>query len=442
VTNCSGMLRAGIAERSITPPVGVDLCGYAARPGPSLGAYDDLWCRALVLDDGGSRVALVALDLLETSLALDEKLREAAAAAAGLSADRVLINASHTHAGPVALDPGGLGDTDAGYVSSLPARVAETVAAAADALAPAAVAYGTAPVRVGINRRQRTDSGVVIGRNPEGLVDNEVRVLRIDAGGAPIAVFQHACHGTTLGGDNRLITAEWMGRACAQLARGNGWRGIFLQGCAGQTNPNATARTYGEVERLGGVMAEAVTAAAARAEPIACTPLAGAYRQIGLPLEDPPDPATARADLDRALADAARARQQGAHPYWVRALESLVRHQRRVLTLSERGATGLTLPFAVQALAMGDLAIVGLSGEVFLEFAHHIAAASPFPHTWALGYTGGCQCYVPTAEAFAEGGYEAQSSFGWYGTLPLRPHAGDEMTAAAGRLLQGVRSAP
>ena len=55
-----------------------------------------------------------------------------------------------------------------------------------------------------------------------------------------------------------------------------------------------------------------------------------------------------------------------------------------------------------------------------------------------LWYTNGCTGYVPTAEAMAEGGYEAADSFRWYGTLALAPEAGERMAAAALRLLRSL----
>ena len=432
-------LSAGAAAAVITPLVGVDLSGYASRPGPSVGVHDELWCRALVLDDGGRRVAIAALDLLGVDLELDAAIREAASAY--LPPDHLLINCSHTHAGPSVTRLDRRVAADRGYVSSLPRRIAEVVKEAASRLAPAALRYGITPARMGINRRERTPDGqIIIGRNPAGIVDDEIRALQVNtAEGVPLAVvFHHACHGTTLGGENRLISAEWMGAACACLEQRGGVPALFLQGCAGQTNPDAQERSFEEVARLGESACEAVLQALAGAEPIAGGPLAARREGIALPIQDPPDPKQARAGLAAAEAAAARARSEGAHPYWVQALESCLPLAQHIVELADQGASGLTLPFAVQAMRMGDLALVGLSGEVFLEFARRIAAASPFPHTWVLGYSNGCECYVPTAEAFAEGGYEADDSFRWYGTLPLAPDAGERMAQEAVRMLTQV----
>ena len=449
MSDCVGAaLRAGAAETTITPPVGVDLSGYAAREGPSTGVHDDLWCRAVVLDDGVARAALVSLDLLGLDFPLDEAIRTAVAAKTGIDREHILLNCSHTHAGPPSATVGlcGLGEPDQRYTDRLPITIADTVALAASKLRPAKAAYGTAPARVGMNRRERMPDGTVdLGRNPDGLTDEAVRVLRFsDLDGTDVAVlFSHACHGTTLGGGNRQISSEWMGAACLRLHErlDAGTVPVFLQGCCGQINPDREGddRSFGEVERLGGMMAEAVLTALAGAEPVRLAPVRARLEHIQLPLQDPPDAANARAEVERRRRELEQARQGGANAYWIRALESQVKYAQWVLSLAESGARDLTLEFAVQAVALGEVAIVGLSGEVFFDFAQQIAAASPFPHTIVLGYTNGCTGYVPTAQAFAEGGYEPEGSFTWYGTLPLAPNAGEVMAGEAGRVLRSVR---
>jgi len=431
-------LQAGAGRLVITPPVGVDLAGYGYRQGPSIGVHDDLWCTALVLDDGSTRLALVALDLLETDFEVDALLRRAAAEAAGLPPTHLLINCSHTHAGPPVARVEGLGRHSAEYIDSLRGRVAETVAAAVSDLTPAAVRWGEAPVRVGINRRETTADGTVkIGRNPEGIVDTRVRVVEIERGKKPrIILFHHACHGTTMGGDNRRITSEWMGAAASRLAAESAGTVIpmFLQGCCGQMNPDAQP-SFDEVDRLGGTMAAAVKRALDSAEDVSAGPLAVHMEDIELPFQPPLSPEEARAELRQAEADRDRAQQEGAHEYVVRAHGALVKHAARMLERAERPPAHEALKFAVQALRLGDLAFVGLSGEVFFEFAQAIEGRSPFPHTLVLGYANGCTCYIPTAQAFAEGGYEAVSSFRWYGLPPLAPQAGEVMAEEAVRIL-------
>ena len=431
-------IKAGASRSAITPPVGVSLAGYSYRQGPSSRVHDDLWCSALVLEDDRTRLALVALDLLETDFEVDAALRESVANSTDIAPDHILINCSHTHAGPAITKLTGLGRKNNDYVSSLPERVAQTAATAAARLAPAALRYGEAPVHVGINRRERMPGGeVAIGRNPDGIIDSRVRVIEVRGEpGLSAVLFQHACHGTALSQENRQISAEWMGAAASRL--GSTLEGVsipmFLQGCSGQINPDAES-SFDEVDRLGSEMAGAVAASLGRAHSIEATPLAARRERIKLPFQDPLTPEQGRAQLTKAEADLERLRREGAHEYVLRAHESLVKHAADMLDRAERRPENEALPFVVQVIRIGDVAIVALSGEVFFEFAQEIEAQSPFLHTLVLGYCNGCTCYIPTQEAFAQGGYEAEDSFRWYGIPPLAPHAGDVMAAAAIRML-------
>ena len=433
-------LRAGAASVRITPSSSVDLSGYAHREGAAEGVHDELWCRVLALDDGASRLALVGLDLLEVDFELDAAMREAVAEAAALEPDQVLLSCSHTHAGLAVCALSGIGVRSEDYVSRLVERVAEAGAASVADLRAGSLGYAEIAARAGINRRERmADGSVGLGRNPAGLTDSVVRVLRVDTGGAhPRAVvFHHACHGTVLGHENRMISADWMGAACARVTDrlGADVVALFLQGCSGQINPDVSEGSFEEVERVGGEIGDSVLEGAASAAAFRATPLAGRMLRIELPLQEPPPAAAAYARLKRAEDELAAARREGLHPCRIRAMETCLGYAEMLVRAAETGARDQTQPFVVQGLRVGELGIAALSGEVFLEFAHRIEARSPFRHTLVLGCSNGCTGYVPTAAAFAEGGYEAEDSFCWYGTLPLAPEAGDGVVDAGVRLL-------
>ncbi len=72
-----GTLNAGMAKAVITPPVGTTLCGYAGRNEPSTGVFDELYAKALVLDDGDPRLALVVCDLIGLSKEMVCRMRAA-----------------------------------------------------------------------------------------------------------------------------------------------------------------------------------------------------------------------------------------------------------------------------------------------------------------------------------------------------------------------------
>jgi hypothetical protein len=438
-------LRVGIGERNITPPIGVDLSGFAHREGPSEAIHDDLWCRAVVLDDGATRLGIVALDLLELDFELDAAVRRAVSEATAIDPDHLLLNCSHTHAGPATGAPEGTGYRNQGYISRLPAEVAAAVSRAEKALSAARLSYGESELQIGIDRRERQPDGSIdFGRNPDGPADRKMRVVRIDtdeAAGAAV-IFNYACHGTTLKEENREISAEWMGAAISHLRRiaGDALTPVFLQGCCGQINPDVSAATFEEVDRIGARAAEAVAAAMQAAQPVEAVALRAQLQRVGLPLQDAPAVDCAEASLRQAERTVEQLRRHGAAPYVVRAFESLVTHSQRMLARSKRQAAAETVPFAIQVIGLGEMAIVGLSGEVFFEFAEEIQSRSPFRHTLVLGYSNGCTCYVPTEEAFGEGGYEVDDSFAWYGLPPLRPEAGGVMVEATMRMLEDPHS--
>jgi hypothetical protein len=412
------------------------MTGYIAREGPSLGVRDELWCRAVVLDDGAARLALVSLDLLGLDFELEASLRQKVMGAADLPADHLLLNCSHTHAGPAVTERPVLGIPDEAYGAALPARVAETAAEAAARLSPARLRYGVAPARIGVNRRRRDAEGrITFGADAGGAADRLVRVVAIDGeeGGPRAVIFNHACHGTTLDASNRLISSEWMGAACAEVRKRVGGEVVpmFLQGCCGQINPRG--RWSGEsIAELGSEMAECISRALEVARPLTETRLAAALERIELPVRR--DREFAEGMLALASGSLKEAKDRGLPPIRMRVFERLVEAARGIRDAPEAG-----LPFAVQGLGIGELGIAALSGEIFFELGEEIEAGSPFEYTMALGNSNGCTGYVPTAEAFEEGGYEPNDSCLYYGRPPLSPEAGGEMVAAALRLLARIR---
>ena len=83
------MIRAGISEVNITPPVGVSMCGFAARKGPSEAIHDELFARALVLDNGETQVAIVGADVISFAPDLVNRIRGLVEQAVGISGDCV-----------------------------------------------------------------------------------------------------------------------------------------------------------------------------------------------------------------------------------------------------------------------------------------------------------------------------------------------------------------
>src|SRR5579862_4910087 len=100
-------LRAGTARVTITPPIGIEMLGFAGR-GASDGLHDDLTATALVLEgpragarSGITRIAIIACDLLYLRSLEIDAIRQATARLTGIPVDHVVVACSHTHYGPL-----------------------------------------------------------------------------------------------------------------------------------------------------------------------------------------------------------------------------------------------------------------------------------------------------------------------------------------------------
>ncbi len=431
---------AGAAEVTITPPLGVRLTGFAGRTSGATGIHDDLHARVLALEADGTRAALVTLDLLGLDADLVECIRARVAETCAIPAERLLLNCSHTHSGPASISLRGLGERDSAYLDVLTRTVAGAVRVACDRLEPAALRFGTAPVRVGINRREKLATGqMILGRNPEGPLDPRVYALRVDsAAGRPLAIlFSHAAHPVVLAGDNLWITADYPGVAAAVLRQIEAGRGappvaLFAQGCCGNINSDPVGADFEAARRLGTVLGAAAAIAAETAAPLEEVGLQAATRVLSLPFLPPPSVEEAAAAV---AAQRERLKQQQAAGAPTALQQAMLEWAEDTLRAAREPERFPGQPFTVQVLVVGEVAFVALSGEVFIELALDIQARSPFARTVVLGYSNGCSGYVPTADAYPDGGYEVTDAYRYYGTLMIAPESERLITNAAVSLL-------
>ena len=162
--------KVGVASAVITPKVSMPMAGYAARKEPSEGTEQDLFAKALVIEDrGGNRVVFVTLDLIGVSARLRAAVTGQLAEKYKLPPQAVVMNASHTHCGPAYT-----GDDARPYFDFLVQTLVDLVGRALDDLKPAALNYSTARCGFAMNRRTPTAAGYKNHPNPDGPVDHSV----------------------------------------------------------------------------------------------------------------------------------------------------------------------------------------------------------------------------------------------------------------------------
>jgi len=416
------VLQAGWSAIEITPPPGIGLSGFGGRAGPNVGAHDRLFAKAVHVTDGCAHLALITADLVGLDAGTVAEVRQEVARRLGDQAPALMVACSHTHSGPATPCLPFIGHPDPGYLVELERRLVEVAVQACGRLREAQVAVGQVEALVGINRRERrSDGSIALGRDEAGTVAPYVDVLRFRTDDGVAVLFSHAAHAVTLGGDNLLVSADWPGYAqrLIEEACGEPCVALFAQGCCGNINSDPRG-TFEIAERQGRAIADAVLSVIGNLTPTADDPVASASVVLQLPLDDPPPVAEARARLEAAERDLAAG--EGVDNYGVReSKEGMVDWARRMLGLSTSGARNLTRPFEVQALRIGEVAMVGLPGEVFVEYQHQIKAGSPFANTLVFAYTNGNIGYLPTAAAFPEGGYEVDGAIRYYGDTMLTP---------------------
>lgn len=240
----------------VTPPPGHVLDGYSARTGVATGTADPLRATMIWLSTVESPGVLwLSLDAIAVGSALVSELSAAAAAAAGIPAECVVVCASHTHSGPA----GWTGQIHPVIPASREPSLYEPLIAAVGAAhlerRPVLASWRSVEVvGVGTNRHRKNGphdntAGVLTLHSPEG---------RLEA-----VLLDFACHPTTYGPDNLLYSADWPG--AARTAIGPDVVVGFLQGAAGDVSPRFTRQGRGaaEVDRLGGLLAGRVLEALA-----------------------------------------------------------------------------------------------------------------------------------------------------------------------------------
>ncbi len=340
-------LRAGVGRISLTPALGTALVGFAGREPGCTSIHDDILATALVLDDGTTQVAVVSCDLLAIHPELVRATRALVEQSCGIAGEHVMLCCSHTHSGPPAYVSAGARPIDQEYAASLPARIAEAVEQATATLAPARIGSGQGRGSIALNRRwQRGQGQPAIGENPDGPVDDTLGVLVIERpDGSPCAtIVNYACHPVILRAASRAVSADFVGQARAVVERATGTHVLFVQGACADLNPvGGVQHGNHNLERLGSLLADEILGVCAAIHAtsyearlavssddliVSTAPLAHP-----LPLDGPPL-VSERFDLE--------------FPWCADRVDDDVR-------------------IAVQAIAIGDLAIVGVGCEPFTQ---------------------------------------------------------------------------
>jgi hypothetical protein len=380
--------KAGTARRDVTPKEPIPMWGYGARHDyPATGTKAPLFAKALVLDCGSGKVALVGVDMGRSpTYAMMDAITAAVKEQSGV--DHVMIVGSHTHHGPTIelLDQPGYGkgtwDASVAYSQWLQQQYIDAINEAAKSAAPAKIGWAVEETDFNRNRQSRKEPKVR---------EKTLSVLRVDGmDGKPLAVMANmAAHPVMESIMDKRWSSEWPGVMQGTVEAALGGTCLFMQGASGDMSPNSNDTRRG-VDGFGKAVGDKVVAMA-----------------NGIVTKVPERPAVAgnpwsfsgptRMDLKNPIV-LGTFRQF----FYPELMAMLVEMPDNTITL--RGST---------LLVNGEIALVGAAGELFSDLSNQIKAQSPAAVTMVFGYCNGHSLYVPTREALAEGGYGADATMSW-----------------------------
>jgi len=376
--------KVGVAVAKVTPKKMLFMAGYASRKTPAVGKVQDLFAKALALqDEKGNKLVFVTLDLIGVPQLMRRAVAERAEKEFKLPQANLIMNASHTHSEP-SLRTTPLTEKDKDnpqakdawdYTQKLQDDIVGIIGKALSDVQPARLTWNKARCGFAMNRRRDytlppDHPNANKAPNPDGPVDHEVPALRIEApdGTLRATLFGYACHNTSLGFYNWCGDYAGFAQEYLQEHRPN-FTALFLMGCGADQNPYPRRSDV-----VPGVTDLELSMQHGRS-------LSNAV-EMALTVNPRPIAGPIRAAYEEIILDYAKPGRES-HPY------------------------------PVQVIKIGnDLTFITLGSEVVvdysLRFKREFAGAAG---VWVAGYSNDYTGYVPSLRVLKEGGYEAAA--GW-----------------------------
>lgn len=434
-------LFAGISVTDISPKKGLPLVGYPYYPRYNTGIHDPLYATCIVLDNGKSKIAIVAADICQFSKQMVKRIRKRAAQSTQILDENIILCASHTHSGPWTTNAVNFDDTKAGlfpdqdYLNDLEDKMVLLINEAS---------LSTFKAKIGIEKGICGKEHGVGGnrRDPNGVCDPEVWVIGIqDLAGKWKACFaKYALHPTVLHDDCTLVSADYPCYIREYLKREKqGMEFLFGQGTSGNQSTRYFRKnqTFDEAKRIGYAIGKEINGILNRMNLSTYADLSVDTDEIYLEMRQLPEYADALRKVQVAEVELERLKQFHASYVEIQSADLNLLGAKVVLgfvEMQDKKIIGPLFeneqPVEIKVVTIGDSKIVFIQGEIFVEFGLEIKKRSnntkTFVVTLANGTTAG---YVCTADTYTAGGYEA-------GTSLFAADSGEKLVEACIKLLK------
>ncbi len=384
---CAGAFRASAVKVDITPKNPQWLMGYGARQ--STGVHDPIFHRIAALEDGTTQFYLVSSDLCLFSPSVYDAFAKQLEKQTGITARQVWWSVTHTHSAPEVGPPDiykvllGRSDHewDRQYNDLVVGSLIQGIKDSRARLEPARLGIGTGMSMANINRRARDVSGAIsLGLNPDGPVDRQIGLIRLERlNGSLIGLIaNYAMHGTVMSGQNLQISGDGPGTVAAYVEEKLGAPMLYINGAAGNIAPIYSVYPdpkSGHLAQFNVLLGDRILEAGRN--------LGGSTSDVALWVGEKMIETPRKSGLD-----------------WPAELSRY----------AAAGPAGAMVRLPVRFAKINDTLLWAAPVELFCEIATRVRNESPFPRTFYFGYTNGWFGYLPTAQAFGEGGYEPKTS--------------------------------
>lgn len=404
------MLTIGTSLVDISPKPGVQMAGYPHCPRENIGIHDPLYAAALYIDNGKEHIVMVTLDILYFSKKFVRTVRSK------FPGKNIMFTTTHTHCGPWAYDPipseleEGIHD-DAEYnefiVEALSRCINEALTNTFKGSVGTYIGHCGAEQGVGGNRRDKN-----------GPCDPTVNVIaaKDENGDVRACLLSYALHPTYLHDDCMYVSADYPGYIRRYLKYAAP-KAVFLfaQGTSGNQSSRyyRDAQNFEEACRVGTTLGVEVHRCLNEMSFKDDIEIKVASEEIDLPFKKYPPLDVAKKNRDDARAAFAAMDDSDYTRKWNCELVMFGAelNYEYALLESKGELVDPDLPYEIETVMLDDTAVVGIQGEIFVEFGLEIKKNSPFEKTFVFELTNGIlNGYLYTPDAVNDGGYEVGNS--------------------------------
>jgi len=388
----SGQMKCNTGVADITPADSVNLAGFAARKGLSVGIHRPLKTRCTVIEKDTTRVCIISNDMMEISVSMANELRAQISRQTGIPFRHIFIHNTHTHSAPrvtgFSVEPGG---TNVRFRKMFMETLVDNAVRTANNKAgfvSFTIEAGKGESDINCNRREK-----------DGPINHDVYAVRLlDKKGKPIVSFLNfGCHPVSLGHLSRVVSTDFPGITVEEIQKEWGGELLYFTGAAGNVDPcGPLSAESSYAEERGKQLADAIRQIKfkkLKPEPT----LTVHNEEVRLPFRIPQ---ITKEDIQAHVDEIFQWNVSGT---WK---NDVLNWQKEILGKMANGEVKNYLPFQIACVRAGGLLFFFTQGEPFNEYQTALRESNPDAPVLFIACTNGQNSYLPSKHAFQVDAYE------------------------------------